>query len=119
MNEPIISPWVFYLLSVTDNLRAASFGAVLLMLIALVLAPAWTDGFTACVKYFKGILIAFIVSVTFLIFVPSSDVIIKMTIAQHITAKNVEKAGNLTEKAVDKIIEKVVKAAQELRSDKK
>ena len=119
MNEPIISPYVFYLLSVVDNLRCALFGAVGLTLIALVLSPAWTDSFTENVKYLKRILFAFFFSVTFLIFVPSSDVIIKMTIAQHITANNIEKAGNLTEQAVDKIIEKVVKAAQELKGDKK
>ena len=118
MNEPIISPWVFYLLSVVDNMRDALLLAAGAIAILIIFGPVWTDGFTEHVKAIKLIFAAFIVSVTFLIFVPTSDVIIKMMIAQHITANNIEKAGNLTEQAVDKIIEKVVKAAQELKGDK-
>ena len=118
MNEPIISPWVFYLLSVVDNMRDALLIAAFIMCILIIFGLAWTDGFTEHVKAFKMIVAAFIVSLTFLIFVPTSDVIIKMMIAQHITANNIEKAGNLTEQAVDKIIEKVVKAARELKGDK-
>ena len=53
MNEPIISPYIIYLLSIVDNIRNALFIASLMMMILLVLAPAWTDGFTECVKPLK------------------------------------------------------------------
>ena len=118
MNEQIISPWVFYLLSVVDNMRCALFLAAFAMAILLVLGPAWTDGFSEYVTAFKMIFVAFFVSVVFLIFIPTSNVVIKMMIAQHITANNLEKSGNFTEQAVDKIIEKVVKAARELKGNK-
>ena len=117
MNEPIISPWMFYLLSVIDNLRCAVFTTVGFMLIMLCSYPIWNDN-DEDFKWFKRLFITLGVSGILLVFIPTSDVIIKMTIAQHITANNIEKAGNLTELAVDKIIEKVVKAARELKGDK-
>ena len=37
-----------------------------------------------------------------------------MIIAQHVTVNNIEKAGELTDRAVDKIIEKIIKISNEL-----
>jgi len=118
MNEPIISPWIFYLLSVIDNLRCAVFATAVVTFIVLFSYPIWWDDYDEDFKWLKRFFITLGVSGILLVFIPTSDVIIKMTIAQHITANNIEKAGNLTELAVDKIIEKVVKAARELKGDK-
>ena len=117
MNEPIISPWMFYLLSVIDNLRCAVFTTAVVTFIVLFSYPIWND-YDEDFKWLKIFFITLGVSGILLVFIPTSDVIIKMTIAQHITANNIEKAGNFTELAVDKIIEKVVKAARELKGDK-
>ena len=117
MNEPIISPWMFYLLSVIDNLRCVASVIIGVMLIALFFYPCWND-YDEDFKWLKRLFTTLGVSGILLVFIPTSDVIIKMTIAQHITANNIEKAGNLTELAVDKIIEKVVKAAREFKGDK-
>ena len=117
MNEPIISPWIFYLLSVIDNLRCAVSTTIGVILVVLFCYPLWND-YDEDFKWLKRLFTTLGVSGILLVFIPTSDVIIKMTIAQHITANNIEKAGNLTELAVDKIIEKVVKAARELKGDK-
>lgn len=117
MNESIISPWIFYLLSVIDNLRCAVFITIGVTLVVLFFYPCWNDN-DEDFKWLKRLFITLGVSGILLVFIPTSNVIIKMTIAQHITANNIEKAGNLTELAVDKIIEKVVKAARELKGDK-
>lgn len=117
MNEPILSPWIFYLLSVIDNLQYFVFATAVVTFIVLFFYPIWND-YDEDFKWLKRFFITLGVSGILLVFIPTSDVIIKMTIAQHITANNIEKAGNLTELAVDKIIEKVVKAARELKGDK-
>ena len=67
MNEPIISPYIIYLLSIVDTLRGISFVITLSMFTALLFAPAWTDGFTEYMKHLKRIFIVLIVSGIFLI----------------------------------------------------
>ena len=113
MNEPIISPWLFYALFVVDNIKCA---LVMLMIICgfvLFMLPMFTTDVdvTKCVKIFGTV---FILSGVFMVFTPDSKTITQMIIAKHITISNIEKAGQLTERAVDKIIEKIVKVSEEL-----
>ena len=113
MNEPIISPWIFYALNMVDNLRSGAIGITALCLLALVFTPILLD--TGCtMKHIKCLFVTFVVSVLLLIFVPNSNTVTQMIIAQHVTVKNIEKAGELTDRAVDKIIEKIIKISNEL-----
>lgn len=113
MNEPIISPWIFYALNMVDNLRGGAICIMVLCLIALFFTPILLD--TGCtMKHIRCLFVTFVVSVLLLILVPNSNTITQMIIAQHVTVNNLEKAGQLTDHAVDKIIEKIIKISNEL-----
>lgn len=113
MNEPIISPWIFYALNMVDNLRGGAIVITILCLLALMFTPILLD--TGCtMKHIKYLFVTFAVSISLLIFVPNSNTITQMIIAQHVTVNNIEKAGELTDRAIDKIIEKIIKISTEL-----
>lgn len=113
MNEPIISPWIFYALFVVDNLKCALVLSMIICVTAIVLMPmiVTEEDFG---KYAKKIIALFAISGLLMVFTPDSKTITQMIVAQHITESNIEKAGQLTERAVDKIIEKIIKASMEL-----
>ena len=113
MNEPIISPWIFYALFVVDNLKCALVISMIICACAIAFMPMVVaeEDFG---KYAKRIVILFIISGLLMVVTPDSKTITQMIIAKHITISNIEKAGQLTERAVDKIIEKIVKVSEEL-----
>jgi hypothetical protein len=113
MNEPIISPWLFYALFVVDNVKCALVVSMFICVVVLFLSPMVNDekDFAKCVKAFCAV---FIISGVLMVFTPNSKTITQMIIAKNITISNIEKAGQLTERAVDKIIEKIVKVSEEL-----
>lgn len=113
MNEPIISPWLFYALFVVDNVKSALVTSMLICGVVLLFSPMIDDKkvFTKCIKAFCAV---FIISGVLMVFIPDSKTITQMIIAKHITISNIEKTGQLTERVVDKIIEKVVKVSEEL-----
>ena len=113
MNEPIISPWLFYALFVVDNLKCALVLSMIICACAIVFMPMVVaeEDFG---KYAKRIVILFVISGLLMVVTPDSKTITQMIVAQHITESNIEKAGQLTERAVDKIIEKIIKASMEL-----
>lgn len=113
MNEPIISPWVFYALFVVDNLKSALVLSMIIFASAIVFMPMIVaeEDFG---KYAKRIVIFFIISGLLMVVTPDSKTLTQMIIAQQITKSNIEKAGQLTERAVDKIIEKVISIKNEM-----
>lgn len=113
MNEPIISPWLFYALFVVDNVKCALVLSMLICVVVFFLLPM-VDTDEGIEKYMKTICAVFIISGVLMVFTPDSKTITQMIIAKHITISNIEKAGQLTERAVDKIIEKIVKVSEEL-----
>lgn len=117
MNEPIISPWLFYALFVVDNVKCAMVVSMFICGFVLFMLPMFaTDvDVTKFVKIFGAV---FIISGVLMVFTPDSKTITQMVIAKHITISNIEKAGQLTERAVDKIIEKIVKVSEELNKRK-
>lgn len=117
MNEPIISPWIFYALSIVDNLKGCLMVTSILCVMIIIFAPILTQEKVCSKTHIKGVFVIIFISVLLLIFVPNSQTITQMVIAQHITVNNIEKAGELTDRAVDKIIEKIIKISNEL--DKK
>ncbi len=118
MNEPIISPWLFYALFVVDNIKCALLMLMIICVVILFLSPMIDDiDVTKCVKTVGTI---FIISGALMVFTPDSKTITQMIIAKHITISNIEKAGQLTERAVDKIIEKIIQISDTLeRKEKK
>ena len=105
MNEPIISPWLIYLLDVSDAIKFT-------MLIVAVVSGV-IGLFGLCSREYdlstKRVVIIFIVSCTLAIFVPSERVIYKMIIVSHVTPANIQKAGDSLDTVIDKAIEKIQK----------
>lgn len=115
MNEPIISPWLFYALFVVDNVKCAMLVSMFICGFVLFMLPITDLDVTKFVKIFGTV---FIISGVLMVFTPDSKTITQMVIAKHITISNIEKAGQLTERATDKIIEKIVKVSEELNKRK-
>lgn len=112
MYEPYVSPWIVYLLSVVDGIRCASIAVlsivgVILAVIALGIFIE-EDISERKLKTFKWMLFSIFISALLFVFVPSSQTIIKMVIAKHITPAAVDKVGDNVDKTIDKIIEKVI-----------
>ena len=55
-------------------------------------------------------LYAGITCILLVVFIPSERTIMRMLIAENLTPARIEKAGELTEKTIDKIIEKIINA---------
>lgn len=106
MNEPIISPWLIYLLDVSDAIKCTMFViAIAFGVIALFVFCA--DGeFTTQTKRAT---IIFIVATVLAIFVPSERTMYKMIIVSHVTPANIQKAGDSIDAVIDRAIEKIQK----------
>ena len=117
MNEPIISPWIFYALFVVDNLKSALVLSMIICASAIVFMPMIVaeEDFG---KYAKRIVILFIISGLLMVVTPDSKTVTQMLVSQYVTRNNIEKAGQFTERAIDKIIEKVINASIELNKKK-
>lgn len=120
MNEPIISPWIFYWLSVVDNLRIllSCIGAMAFA-IALWLCLDWIVEFCsgkndsakhiqkaktfACIGLVCSILFSFI---------PSEKTLTRMIIASYVTPQNIEIVQGEANKSVDYLINKIVEAGE-------
>lgn len=126
MNNPIVSPWLIYLIDTVGPLR----DTVILLTIITIVASAflYIDSgnqydedkeirFRNLAKRFlwSGVMCGLIA-----IFMPSSHTIYKMIAASYVTPANIQATGELADKAVDKVIDKIADAIQKFeRSEKK
>lgn len=133
MNEPIINPWMFYLIEKCAMLHGWSF--IIAIIISVVLAwsksseePSrckypygWEDKYTEdkeswkkeCRKTEKRITAILAISVAITFLAPSRETMYKMLIAQQLTKQNIEVVkGNLND-ALDNIVEKIIKVKNE------
>lgn len=104
---PVINPWVFYLMSVVDNI----WGLVCIALIACAvllcgyLLWLWIDDFDSVNKSFLTKLGIAIVSLSVACaLLPSSDTITKMLIAQNVTYERVEVVGDTVKNVYEDIM---------------
>lgn len=116
--EPIINPWLFYLINVVDRVGVVSTILLIISIVAFAII-----GFTTlwalsdnslekhekqvCFNYLKTALKVIIPCATILIFTPSSDTIYKMIIADNVTPHNIEIVGDTVESGIDYIFEKI------------
>ncbi len=116
--EPIINPWLFYLIDIVDNIN-------LICIIMLVIALIASGLISICLfdvvaggiieedekqtyfKYLKISLKVIIPCIIITILTPSSDTIYKMIIADNITPHNIEIVGDTVESSIDYIFEKI------------
>ena len=98
--EPVISPWVFYLIDVVGAIKVigivAMFISVITLLICFLLEE---EGGVAFISF-----IVLIISLLIIIFVPSSDTLIKMTIAKNVTYDAVDAAKDVVVQVYNDIL---------------
>ena len=98
--EPVINPWMFYLIDVVGAIKVigivAMFISVITLLICFLLEE---EGGVAFISF-----IVLIISLLIIIFVPSSDTLIKMTIAKNVTYDAVDAAKDVVVQVYNDIL---------------
>lgn len=123
MYEPIIDPMIFYWIDILDKSTVLP----LYIILAGILVTAFIV-ITGAVKDCTmeqlskdltnwSILIMVLFSITGLvsIFIPSKDTMYKMLIAKQVTPHNLQVTGETVDKALDKVAEKIIKVAKEIK----
>lgn len=122
MNEPIVSPWLLYWAGRIDMLQGICcivgfFVTIYAMFVGLAAMTAFNNN-DKDVKAAKIIVCTALILDMLGIFLPSEKEIYAMYAAQHITPANIKATGEFADKAVDKLIEKVVKASKAMKEEK-
>lgn len=110
----IISPWVFYLLGLSNSVGmmcviflvvfAIAFGSYLLI---WIIDLAGNGEYPMPAQILKKWRVPLILSVAFLVFMPSEDTIYKMLIASQVTTENIDTAKETIQDVADYIIDAV------------
>ena len=126
MNDPIISPWLIYLIDITDPLRGAAcpLGIIAILIsIILFIESSHTydeDDATKLSNLAKRFLRGGVMCGLIATFIPASNTIYKMIAASYVTPANIQATGDFADKTVDKVIDKITNAIQKFeRSEKK
>lgn len=127
MNEPIISPWLIYWAGRMDMIHHFCIVAgVLLTMGAGISITGIVSSRADCGSDYNGFgkaflnftkkltCVALIVDVLAMA-VPTKDEMIAMYVAGRITPANIKATGEFADKAVDKLIEKILKASKAVK----
>lgn len=142
MNEPIISPWLFYFADMLCPLPAI-LGFIIVVCVATYIIcnvcrkdaylrlnyyraecnrPNWILEIKEDIKSFDAkIKIAKVVGIISLIlalFIPSKETAYKMFVAYHVTPANVQITEDMVDKSIDKVIEKIINYQKKLEEKK-
>lgn len=121
MNEPIISPYVFYLIDILNSISAFCNVIIIICLCCglALLVVLLIDGFenTKAFSLLKKILIIFGVLSTLAIVIPSKETCYQMLVASQVTPVNIQRAEDTIDKSLDKISDFIVNTANKI--DKK
>ena len=107
---PIISPWLFYLVDVMDNLKfECLFIPMLFLLYMLSIAYTKEEDINEekIVKIVKKLIICSALVFTVESFLPSKKTCYQMMIASQVTEENIKKAEDTIKSSVDYIFEKI------------
>ncbi len=123
--NPIISPWVFYVIEVADNiLSIVKIVGIITLFVLFPLTTVYAEekkgskDFKRIRNLFYAAVLVFCISMIMIIFVPSKQTAYTMLIAQYTTTDNIEKVGNNAEKAVQKLADIIIKTANEMERGK-
>lgn len=118
MNEPIISPWVFYWVETMDQIRdvvncvigVTMLISMIFLLLTLALEKEEREEHIS-EKIFKRIIkilaIVGVVSAIGFMFIPSKGTVYKMLAASYMTQENIENVGDRIDKIADRLVEKI------------
>ena len=121
MNEPIISPYVFYLIDILNSISKILTVAIIAgVSIGLVAVVNWIVGdfenkklFSLTKKWIVGMAVILLLAIV----IPSKNVCYQMFVASQVTPANIQKAGDMIDKSFDKISDFIVNTANKI--DKK
>lgn len=131
MNDPIISPWLFYWIdvlhscNVVNNVLFLCFSFGLLLLVITYFAIRFDDDCGIYQKrlnranarklkiILKRFLAVYAIIVLGVFFIPSKETTYKMLVAQYVTPKNVEITTHNAERLIERISELVVSKVKE------
>lgn len=116
MNEPIISPWLIYWAGRIDFMQAicciVGFFVTIYAMFATLAVMTDTNKDKESVKAAKIIVCTALILDMLGAFLPTEKEIYAMYAAEHITPANIKATGEFADKAVDKLIEKILKASK-------
>ena len=110
----IINPWAFYLLGLADSIGNAC--VVLLAIFGIMFGSyviIWfvefpeNDELPTPTQILKKWRVPLILTIAFLVFMPSTDTIYKMMIASQVTTENIDTAKETIQDVADYIIDAV------------
>lgn len=122
MSEPIISPWIFYLINVFVNLQGAMMIIIIFSGIGIIAFGVFTiiaacnddededeeeEIFHMFLKWLKRSTIIFLISLTILLLIPSKETMYTMLVADQVTYENVDALGDSAKDTVDYIFDKI------------
>ena len=120
MSEPIINPWVFYLISLCDKVYMASTAvALVLVALAVFLTIVLVDGgYPVDESIRKTVVILYavgVVSALLAVFVPSGTTVTAMVAATNITPETVAAVGQTVTEAAEAITQVIVQTIKEVQ----
>lgn len=120
MSDPIINPWVFYLISLCDKVSVASTAvALVLAAMAVFLTIALImDGDFDDKRIIKTVAILYAVggvSALLAVFVPSGTTVTAMVAANNITPETVAAVGQTVTEAAEAITQVIAQTIKEVR----
>ena len=107
---PVINPWVFYWISILDDLDSILKIATILSLIIIIWIlfgkeDCEESDLEFLKKTVKYMTITFFVSLFLIIFIPSSETITKMIVAQNVTYERIETTTDTVQTVYEDIME--------------
>lgn len=120
MSDPIINPWVFYLISLCDKVSVSCTVAafVLVGLASFLTIGLSSDGDFADKRMSKMVVILYAVggvSALLAVFVPSGTTVTAMVAANNITPETVAAVGQTVTEAAEAITQVIVQTIKEVQ----
>ena len=108
MNDPIINPWVFYLISLCDkvSMASATVATVIVALAMFLTIVLVADGYQVDESILKTVVILYAVggvSALLAVFVPSGTTVTAMVAANNITPETVAAVGQTVTESAETI----------------
>ena len=117
MNEPIISPWFFYLVNIVDGLvDVSAMGVIISVLVAAASGVELFESYPCfsketCKRVFRWASALLVTFSLLLIFIPRKDTCYQMLVASAITPKVLLQVGESAETVASKAMEIILKGA--------
>lgn len=121
MNEPIISPWLLYWAGRIDMIQGfcliVGFIVTIYTMMAIIAVMTDVNKDKESVKAVKLLICIALLLDTLGVFLPTEKELYAMYAAEHITPANIKATGEFADKAVDKLIEKILKVSEAVKKE--